>query len=92
MCHFCSFLFITMISFCTDVGSSILQAGVQPVLQDTQDKQPLPQQLRATAEQPHIPPDSHHHLTTHQQNQASGYSDESSSIEVTSQGNLQEAV
>ena len=84
-----------MISFCTDVGSSILQAGVQPVLQDTQapcDKQPLPQQLRTTAEQPHVPPDSPHHLTTHQHNQASGYSHESSSIEVTSQGNLQETV
>ena len=81
-----------MVSFCTDVGSSILQAGVQPVLQDTQDKQPLPQQLRATAEQPHVPPDSPYHLTTHQHTQASGCSHESSSIEVTSQGNLQETV
>ena len=95
MCHFCRFLFITMISFCTDVGNTILQAGVQPVLQDMQaphDQHPLPQQLCATAEQPHVPPDSLYHLTTHQHTQASGYSHESSSKQVTSQGNLQEIV
>lgn len=74
-----------MIWFYTGVGTTILQAGV---LQDTQaphDQHPLPQQLRTTAEQPHVPPDSPYHLTT----QASGCSHESrSKPEVTSQGNL----
>ena len=47
MHHFCSFLFTIL--FCT---------GVQSVLQYTQvphDQQPLPQQLHAAAEQPHVP-------------------------------------
>ena len=43
MHHLCGFMFCT---------------GVQPVLQYTQvphDQQPLPQQLHAAAEQPHVP-------------------------------------
>ena len=56
MHHFCSFLIIW---FCAGVGTSILQIGVQPALLYTQvphDQQPIPQQLHAVAEQPHVPP------------------------------------
>ena len=97
MCHFCFFFFCFItVRFCAGVGTTILQAGVQLVLQDTQtphDQQPLPQQLCATAEQPHVASDSPYYLTAHQHTQASGYGHESGSKpEVTSQGNLQEIV
>ena len=87
MHHLCSFMFYT---------------GVQPVLQYTQvphDQQPLPQQLHATAEQPHVPPPvSSYHLPTQQHTQVSGYGHEfgsqpvyplcSQQQEVTPQGNF----
>ena len=91
MHHFCSFLFTIL--FCT---------GVQSVLQYTQvphDQQPLPQQLHATAEQPHVPPPvTPYHLPTQQHTQVSGYGHEfgsqpvyplcSQQQEVTPQGNF----
>ena len=87
MHHLCSFMFCT---------------GVQPVLQYTQisyDQQPLPQQLHATAEQPHVPPPvTPYHLLTQQHTQVSGYGHEfgsqpvyplcSQQQEVTPQGNF----
>ena len=99
MHHLCSFLIIW---FCTGVGTSILPTGVQPVLQDIHtlhDQQPLPQQLHAAAEQPHVPPPvSPYHLPTQQHTQVSGHGHEfgsqpiyplgSQQQEVTPQGNF----
>ena len=88
-----------MIWFCTGVGTSILQTGVQPILHTPYDQQPLPQQLHATAEQPHVPPPvTPYHLPTQQHTHVSGHGHEFGSQpvyplgfqqqEVTPQGNL----
>ena len=76
------------------------------MLQNTQvlpDQQPLPQQLHATAEQPHVPPPvTPYHLPTQQHTHVSGHGHEFGSQpvyplgfqqqEVTPQGNLWEIV
>ena len=90
-----------IIWFCTGVGTSILQTGVQPALLYTQVRhahQPLSQQFHAAAELHFPPPVSPYHLPTQHHTQVSGYGHEfgsqpvyplcSQQQEVTPQGNF----